>query len=140
MMLHNHQSLGIALQLWNCCHKDLQTMLRSKSMRNFTEEETVAKMKVVIVTMQNVLVYVTNFLCLRQQKAKIIYLYLGHIKGATSNENFNNAKNHMGMVGVLPNPGSFYITHQCSKHPKCKNMFYILKFTTKEPNIPTWSA
>ena len=50
---HNHHASEIALQLWDCCLKNLQTILRSNGMVNHSlEEEMLAKMKAVTFTTQ----------------------------------------------------------------------------------------
>ena len=47
---HYHNTLGIALQLWNCCTKDLQTILRSNVIVNkCMEPKMLTKMKAVAV-------------------------------------------------------------------------------------------
>ena len=59
---------GIALQLWDCCFRDLQTILRDKSIgTESTEPDILAKMMEVTVKTQNVLFNVNNFLRTRQR-------------------------------------------------------------------------
>ena len=45
-------------------------------------------MKVVTVTTQNVLININSFLCMRQQKAESVRLYLGCLKGVAQHCNF----------------------------------------------------
>ena len=81
--------MTIALQLWHYCPKDLQTFHQSNGIGNRSkEQEMLAKIKVVTVTTQNVLVNVNIFLCMRQRKVKIIQLYLGRLKGAARHCDF----------------------------------------------------
>ena len=71
MNLHNQDESRIALQLWDCCPKDLQTILRSNRMGNNSMEPAIlTKIKAVTFTTQKVLVNVKNFICIRQQKVK----------------------------------------------------------------------
>ena len=72
---HNHNGAAIALQLWNCCPKDLYTVLRSNVMDNTsTKAEVLTKMKTVNVTMQNFIVEANTFLCMRHKKAESVWL------------------------------------------------------------------
>ena len=80
---HNHNAAGIVLKLWDCCPKNIQSILRSNGIDNTSmETELLTKMKAVTVMAQNVLINVNNFLCMRQQKDESIRLYLGRLKGA----------------------------------------------------------
>ena len=54
-----------------------------------TELDMLAKMKAVMVKTQNVLVNINNFLGLRQRGSKIVWLYLGCLKGASKHCDFN---------------------------------------------------
>ena len=51
-------------------------------------KKMLTKMKAVTVTKQNVLVNANNFLCMQQQKAEIVRLYLGRLKGTAKHCNF----------------------------------------------------
>ena len=77
-------------------------------------------MKAVTVIMQNVLVNINNFLCMRQGRVKNLRPKIN----STSNKNPKNAKNHLGMVGVLPNPGFFHITNRRHNRQKFKHLFH----------------
>ena len=78
---NNYNASAIALQLWDCCPNDLQTILRSNGLGNqSTKPKMLDKIKAVTVTTQNVLVNVNNFLCMRQWKAESVRLNLGRLK------------------------------------------------------------
>ena len=76
--------MGIALQLWNCCAKDLQTILRSNVIVNkCMEPKMLTKMKAVAVRTQKVLVNINNFPCMKQPKAKSLRRELGRLRDAS---------------------------------------------------------
>ena len=86
---NNHNASGIALQLCDCYPKDLQIIIRSYGMGSHsTKPEMLAKMIVVTVTTQNILVNMNNFLCMSQQKVESVRLYLGRLKGAARHCDF----------------------------------------------------
>ena len=51
---------------------------------------------------------------------------------------FLHILSHMGTVGVLPNPGSFHITHQCHKCRKCKHWFHDSQIQPDRAKIHRW--
>ena len=59
---------------------------------DYAEHKMLTKMKAVTVMTQNVVVNVNNFLCMRQQKAKSVRLYLSHLKRTARHSNFNLPK------------------------------------------------
>ena len=64
-----------------------------------TEQGVLAKMKAVTVTTQNVLFKVKNFLCMRQQKAESVRLYLGRLKGEARHCDFTLSMGQTSYTG-----------------------------------------
>ena len=86
---HNYDILSKALKLWDNFSKDPQTILRCINMDNYSmEPEMLTKMKAVTITRQSVLFNINNFLCMRQQNAESVRLYLGRLKSAARHCNF----------------------------------------------------